>query len=158
MIQEDVERRSIAISVTASKLTAQTLAKVFQSLLHHFQNAHDKSAVKPKGRQSVKRLSRRFDPKSLDFSGATKLFDRIVKENNLKLDYAFHKTGPKKYLLFFKGAQVDEITAAFSEYTNRVMNKNRKPSIEGQMRQAAERTRNKPREREKTREVKHEDR
>ena len=114
-MQEEVDRGTISISVKASKLTALAMAKAFQSVLNMIQEEQRKNAVKSKGRQSVRKLSRRYDPKSMDFSGAAKTFDRIVKENRFKVDYAFKKTGPQKYLLFFKAAQVDEITAAFSE-------------------------------------------
>ena len=52
---------------------------------------------------------------SLDLSGDTRQFDRVARKYNV--DYAFHKTGPNKHLLFFKAGQADAITACFSEYT-----------------------------------------
>ena len=42
---------------------------------------------------------------------APKLFDRMARRFNV--DYAFYKTGPDKYLLFFKAGQADAITACF---------------------------------------------
>ena len=57
-------------------------------------------------------MNHRASTNSLNLSGDTKLFDRVARKYNV--DYAFHKTGPDKYLLFFKAGQADAITAAFS--------------------------------------------
>lgn len=70
------------------------------------------------------------------------------------VDYAFYKTGPKKYLLFFKAKQADAITACFSAYTKRALRKGRKSPIREQVRQAADLVRNKqPKERIREREA-----
>ena len=45
---------------------------------------------------------------------APKLFDRMARRFNV--DYAFYKTGPDKYLLFFKAGQADAITACFERF------------------------------------------
>ena len=56
---------------------------------------------------------------SLELSGDTKLFDRVARKWNV--DYAFYKTGPDKYLLFFKSNQADAMTACFAEYSKKVL-------------------------------------
>ena len=157
-MQEDIERRTVALSVRAGKLTARTLAKVLSAALRQIQKVH-RARQTPQGRQSVKKLmNHRVSTNSLDLSGDTKLFDRVARKYNV--DYAFHKTGPNKYLLFFKAGQADAITAAFSEYTKLVMGrgKNRRPSILQQLRHFGERARSRPREQERKREAAHEDR
>lgn len=151
-MQEDIERRTIAISVTATKLTAQTMAKAFQAVLQKIQTEHIKRVEHPQGRQSVKRLTHHYDAKTMPLNGSTRLFDQIVKEKHLNVDYAFIKTAPKKYVLFFKAAQVDAITTAFSEYTKRVMRRGRRSSVRAQMRQATDIIRKIPLERERGRE------
>ena len=50
---------------------------------------------------------------------APKLFDRMARRFNV--DYAFYKTGPDKYLLFFKAGQADAITACFERYSRRLL-------------------------------------
>lgn len=152
-MQEDIERRTIALSVNATKLTGRVLAKVFIAALRKIQKEHAKNAQKPQGRQSVKRLTGRYDAKTIPINGATRLFDRVVKENNLQVDYAFHKTGPNKYLLFFKAGQADAITAAFSEYAKRVMTKSRQPSIVEKLRSFTAPERTRLREHERTKEA-----
>ena len=73
----------------------------------------------PHGRQSVKKLmGHGAATNSVELSGDTKAFDRVARKWNV--DYAFYKTGPDKYLLFFKSGQADAITACFSEYSRKV--------------------------------------
>lgn len=157
-MQEDIERRAVAISVTASKLTAKTLAKALAAALRKIQKEYHKAQT-PQGKQSVKKLmNHRVATNALPLDEETRLFDRIARKYNV--DYAFHKTGPRKYLLFFKAGQADAITACFSEYTKLVLGrgKNKRPSILQQLKQFGERARSKPREQERKQEVAHEDR
>ena len=74
---------------------------------------------------------------------------------------AFYKTGPDKYLLFFKAGQADAMTACFSEYSRKVLSKaksNRVP-IREQLKQAADQlSKEKPKQKERAKEVAHEDR
>lgn len=90
---------------------------------------------------------------------APKLFDRVARKWNV--DYAFYKTGPEKHLLFFKSAQADAVTACFSEYSRRVLNKSksRRIPIREQLKRAAQQlSRQKPRQKERAKEAVHEDR
>ena len=93
-MQEDIERRTVALSVNASKLTGRALAKVLAAALQQMQKGYQKRQI-PQGRQSVKKLMNHgVSTNSLDLSGDTKLFDRMARKYNV--DYAFHKTGPDK--------------------------------------------------------------
>ena len=86
-------------------------------------------------------------------------FDRVARRWNV--DYAFYKTGPDKYLLFFKSGQADAITACFSEYSRRVLKRSksqRVPIREQLKRAAAELARQPSHKRERAREAVHEDR
>lgn len=157
-MQEDIERRTVALSVNATKLTGRALAKALAAALRKFQKEHRKGQT-PQGKQSVKKLMNHgVSTKSLDLSGDTRLFDRVARKYNV--DYAFHKTGPDKYLLFFKAGQADAITACFSEYTKLVLNrgKSKRPSILEQLKKSAERERTKPRQRERVKEAVRSDR
>ena len=152
-MQEDIERRTIAVSINAAKLTGRTLAKVLAAVVRKIQKEHRKAQT-PQGRQSVKKLmNHRVSTNSLDLSGDTKLFDRVARKYNV--DYAFHKTDPGKYLLFFKAGQADAITATFSEYTKLVMGrgKNRRPSILQQLKNYGDKARLWPREQQRKREA-----
>ncbi|WP_369283987.1 PcfB family protein [Oscillibacter sp. GMB15532] len=151
-MQEEIERRTVALSVNATKLTARALAKILGAVGRKIQKDYQKGQA-PQGKQSVKKLMNHgVSTKSLDLSGDTKLFDRVARKYNV--DYAFHQTGPKKYLLFFKAGQADAITACFGEYSKLVLNRGKsRPSILEQLKSFADRERTKPRQRERKREA-----
>jgi len=152
-MQEDVERRTVALSVNASKLTGRVLAKALTALLRKIQKEHNKAQT-PQGKQSVKKLMNHgVTTNSLPLDGETRLFDQVARKYNV--DYAFYKTGPNKHLLFFKAGQADAITACFSEYTKLMMNraKSKRPSIVQTIKDFADKARSKPREHERKREA-----
>ena len=114
----------------------------------------------PHGKQTVKQLMRHgVSTNSLELSGDTKSCDRVARK--WKVDYAFYKTGPDKYLLFFTSGQADAITACFSEYSRRVLKRSksqRVPIREQLKRAAAELARQPSHKKERAREAVHEDR
>ena len=117
------------------------------------------SAQGPHGRQSVKKLMAHGENVNSIEVEAPKLFDRMARRFNV--DYAFYKTGPDKYLLFFKSGQADAITACFSEYSRRVLKRSksqRVPIREQLKRAAAELARQPSHKKERAREAVHEDR
>ena len=152
-MQEDIERRTVALSVNASKLTGRLLAKVLAAAVRKIQKSYREGQT-PQGRQSVKKLmNHRVSTNALPLDGETRLFDRVARKYNV--DYAFYKTGPNKHLLFFKSGQADAITACFSEYTKLMMNraKSKRPSILAQIKDFAEKSRTKPHEQDRKREA-----
>ena len=151
-MEEDVTRRTIAISVQATKLTGRVLCKAFQKFLAQAEKQR-RASLTPHGRQSVKQLmGHAGQSNSIQLKGDARLFDRIARKFNV--DYAFHKVGPKDYLLFFKAGQADAITAAFQKYTDKVLNRGKdRLSILGQLRQFGAHIKTRQKEREKTREA-----
>lgn len=90
---------------------------------------------------------------------APKLFDRMARR--FHVDYAFYKTGPDKYLLFFKTGQADAMTACFSEYSRKVLDKSksRRVPIREQLKRAADQlAKEKPRQKERVKDAAHADR
>ena len=143
----------------ASKLTARGLAYVVRAVGRKIAKAH-RAKQTPHGKQTVKKLmAHGTSTSSLELSGDTRLFDRVARKWNV--DYAFYKTGPDKYLLFFKSGQADAITACFSEYSRRVLKRSksqRVPIREQLKRAAAELARQPSHKKERAREAVHEDR
>ena len=136
LVDEDISRRTIAVSVKASKLTARGLAYVVRAVGRKIAKAH-RAKQTPHGKQTVKKLmAHGTSTNSLELSGNTKLFDRVARKWNV--DYAFYQTEPGKYLLFFKSGQADAMTACFSEYSRKVLDKakSRQPTIPEQMKQS----------------------
>ena len=156
-MQEDIERRTIAVSVTTSKLTGRTLARILELTLHKI-HLERQNARTPQGRQSVKKLMNHgVNTNVVPLDGQTRLFDRIARKYNV--DYAFRKVGPKQYRLFFKSGQADALTDCFAEYTKRMMTKERRPSVLNRLNQANRRiTRQHSHEHLRKREALHEER
>ena len=143
----------------ASKLTARGLAYVLRAIGRKIAKYH-RAKQTPHGKQSVKKLmAHGASASSIELSGDTKLFDRVARKWNV--DYAFYKTGPDKYLLFFKAGQADAMTACFSEYSKRLLKRTKsdKLPIREQLKRAAAALARQPaRKRERTKEAAHEDR
>lgn len=153
MNNEDVSRRSIAVTVKASKLTARVLALALQAAGRKIQQAQQAHQT-PQGKQSIEKLLGNCpNAKCMDLSGETRLFDRVARKWNV--DYAFFQTGPDKYLLYFKPQQADALTGCFAEYSKRVLKRNRgRPApIREQMQKAAEQVRKQPRVLERVKEA-----
>jgi len=143
----------------ASKLTARSLAYALRAVGRKIAKEYRASKT-PHGKQSVKKLmAHGAATNSIELSGDTKTFDRVARKWNV--DYAFYKAGPDKYLLFFKSGQADAITACFSEYSKKVLNKSksRRTPIREQLKQGADQlAKDKPHKRERVKEVAHENR
>lgn len=114
----------------------------------------------PHGKQSVRKLmAHGTATNSIELSGGVKSFDRVARKWNV--DYAFYKTGPDKYLLFFKAGQADAITACFERYSRRLLeqSKSSRIPIREQLKKAAEQlVKEPPKTQERTKEVVREER
>ena len=143
----------------ASKLTARSLAYALRAVGCKIAKEYRASKT-PHGKQSVKKLmAHGVATNSIELSGDTKTFDRVARKWNV--DYAFYKAGPDKYLLFFKSGQADAITACFSEYSKKVLNKSksRRTPIREQLKQGADQLeKDRSRKRERVKEAAHENR
>ena len=143
----------------ASKLTARSLAYALRAVGRKIAKEYRASKT-PHGKQSVKKLmAHGVATNSIELSGDTKTFDRVARKWNV--DYAFYKAGPDKYLLFFKSGQADAITACFSEYSKKVLNKSksRRTLIREQLKQGADQLeKDRSRKRERVKEAAHENR
>ena len=157
-MQEQINEKTVAISVKTAKLTAEVLQKAIRKLL----DAKKHKAPKIyKGRQTLKHLMKQnTSVSSMEITDANiKAFEPIAKKYGL--DYSLKKVKgeePPRYLVFFKGRDVDVMTEAFKEFTSKQLNKEKKPSIRKalaafkekakQMNQNREKVKNKDRGRE----------
>ena len=120
MVDEDISRRTIALSIRTGKLTARTLAWALRAAGQNIQKGTHNS---PHGRQSVRQLMKQGEATNSLPVEAPREFDRVARRWNV--DYAFYKNGNGKYLLFFKSKQDDAITACFGEYSRCIMDRPR---------------------------------
>ena len=132
-MQEEVENRAVNLAVTTTKVTARTLVSAALAYLRHREKVKGQKASEiPSGKQSVKELIGQnqgvsnIDIAKTDLRG----FEGIARKYGV--DYAVRKdksVDPPKYLVFFKARDADAMTAAFNEYSAKVMNRSRKPSV-----------------------------
>ena len=158
LIDEDVSRRTIALSIKASKLTARVLAQALQAAGRKIAKTRREHQT-PHGRQTVRQLMAHGAATNSIEVEAPKLFDRVARKWNV--DYAFYQVAPDKHLLFFKAGQADAITACFSEYSKRLLKrtKSAKAPIREQIKEAAAEAARQPAQKlERTKEAVHEDR
>lgn len=125
MIDEEISRSTIAISVRASKLTARSLAYVLGTAARKIRQAHNQA---PQGKQSVKQLLRHSgEASAIDLPGNVRDFDRVARRWGV--DYAIKRVEKGKYLLLFKAKQADAITGCFSEYSRRMLNRGKERRV-----------------------------
>ena len=135
-MQEEVTRGAVTLIVDGAKLSEQVFEKAVKKFLEEIQKSQ-----KPKiyrGRQSLKQLaSQNAGLANIEISDKNiKAFSRVAKKYHV--DFALKKdttAEQPRYLVFFKSRDADALTAAFREYSGRVVkDKSReKPSIRKQL-------------------------
>ncbi len=141
-MQEEVENRTVTLTISGAKLTGRTLKWAIRQLL----NSHSKSkakkaqvkAVTPKGKQSVKELvGQNQGVQNIEINDKNiKDFDRVARKYGI--DYAVKRDTTEaisKYLVFFKARDGDALNAAFREYSAVTAKKKERPSVIQRLRQ-----------------------
>lgn len=130
-MQDEINEKTVAISIKATKLTAQTLQKALKLLLAQMKKQHDKNKI-PHGKQTLKQLARQNAGLSnIEITeGNIKDFESTAKKYGV--DFALKKDStenPPRYLVFFKSRDADALTAAFKEFSAKKLGRDKKPSI-----------------------------
>lgn len=128
-MQEEIEKKTIALSVQTGKMTGSVLQSAIREYLNHRRN---KSPTVYKGKQSIKHLVEQGAAlQSIDITDKNiKSFESVAKKYGV--DYALKKDNsrnPPRYIVFFKSSNVDVITSAFNEYAHKNLQRQNKPSI-----------------------------
>lgn len=124
-MQEEVENRTVTLSINATKMTGRVLKETLRKYLAYQKAKSQGKAykeVKPTGKQTVKQLigqnqgvtNVEIEDKSI------KDFERIARKYSV--DYAIKKDKASdipKYLVFFKARDGDALNAAMNEYANK---------------------------------------
>ena len=140
-MQEEVENRTLTLIVSGTKFTGRLFkAAISKYMAHRREKKLEKqrsrdSLVTPKGKQTVKQLiGQNQGVSNIEINDPSiRDFERIARKYGV--DYAVKKdrsASPPKYLIFFKARDVDALTAAFSEYTQKKVKKadrSERPSV-----------------------------
>ena len=129
---EDIEQRTISVTVQASKLTGRVLKAAIAAVLQKMEQERNTPKV---GRNSMKRLTAR-DPgaNTIEVTGRIRSFERYARKHQVR--YHIEKevgTDPPKWTVYFKANQADALTAAFKEYTRKDLARTQRPSLLSQL-------------------------
>lgn len=154
-MQEEVSTKIVAIAIRGGKISAEVLDKALKKFVQELEKAQ-KTASQPKtyrGKQTVKHLvSQNAAISNIEVTdGNIKSFDRTAKKYGI--DYALKKDTseqPPRYIVFFKGRDVDVMTQAFKEFSAKTVKRQEKPSLRQQLSKQIQKAKeNKHREKEK---------
>lgn len=156
-MQEDVEYRTVALTINSSKMTARVLQAALRKVLEEMKRRRMMKPNTKQGKQSVKELiGQNAGVSNIEVAAENiKSFERVARKYGV--DFALKKdttTLVPRYLVFFKARDADALTAAFTEFTAKVMRPKDKPSLKAQLQKFkdlvksnfVERTRRKERE------------
>ena len=147
-MQEEVQSKTVTLSINATKLTARTLKQALSKFLAYKSSKHKETKdVTPHGKQSVKQLARQNQGlTNIEITDKNiKDFDRVARKYGV--DYALKKdktVTPPKYLVFFKAKDADALTAAFKEYTAVTVKKQNKEPIAVKIKNIADKIKSLP--------------
>jgi hypothetical protein len=133
-MQEQITDKTVVLAMRGTKMTARLLAKGLKKLLAEMKKHHNKKQSKVfQGKQSVKQLVKQnAGVTNIEISDSNiKSFEAVARKYGV--DFALKKdktVEPPKWLVFFKARDADALTAAFSEYTAKTLNKSTdRPSV-----------------------------
>lgn len=146
-MQEQVNEKTIAFQVNTVKFTANELKKIIALYLRHQNqkkiNKRGKTSVKPLGKTSLEKLSKKYDGlKNIEITEKNiKDFEKVAKKYHL--EYALKKdvqSNPPTYFVFFKGKDLDVIDFAFKEYLKSSLEKTKsdRPSVKAKLKEMVE--------------------
>ena len=132
-MQEEVEQRTLTLVINGTKFSGRVLKSAVSKFVAFCRNQKAKKVnVHPKGKQSVKQLTRQgqgVNTMEIDDENLRQ-FERIARKYGV--DYAVRKdvtTETPRFQVFFKGRDADAIMAALKEFSSTKELKSERPSL-----------------------------
>ena len=152
-MQEEVESRTVALTISTARLTGRLFKAAVAKYLDYRKNKQREEPAIPHGKQTVKQLIGQNQGVSTIESNDPhiKNFERIARKYGV--DYAIKKVRTEdkpKYVIFFKARDTDALTQAFTEYTRKSAEREKKPSVLQKLHDLGAKMQNKVLERTKT--------
>ena len=150
-MQDEVNTKVVALVVKGGRISADVLRKALKKFVEELEKAQ-KTASQPKiyrGKQSVKHLvEQNAAISNIEVTdGNIKSFERTARKYGI--DYALKKDTseqPPRYLVFFKGRDVDVMTQAFKEFSAKTVKQKDKPSLRHKLSRHQEQSKKQQRE------------
>ena len=140
-MQEEVEQRTLTLVINCTKFSGRVLKNAVSKFVAFCRNQKAKKVnVHPKGKQSVKQLTRQGQGvNTMEIDDANlRQFERIARKYGV--DYAVRRdtsADTPRFLVFFKGRDADAIMAALKEFSSAKERKNERPSLLQRLRELA---------------------
>ena len=140
-MQEEVEQRTLTLVINGTKFSGRVLKSAVSKFVAFCRNQKAKKVnVHPKGKQSVKQLTRQGQGvNTMEIDDANlRQFERIARKYGV--DYAVRKdvtAETPRFLVFFKGRDADAIMAALKEFSSAKERKSERPSLLQKLRELA---------------------
>lgn len=133
-MQDEVNTKVVALAIRGGKISAEVLEKALKKFVEEIEKAQ-KQHSQPKiyrGKQSIKHLvEQNAAISNIEVTdGNIKSFERTASKYGI--DYALKKDTseqPPRYIVFFKGRDVDVMTQAFKEFSAKTVKQHDKPSL-----------------------------
>ena len=152
-MQEEVNEKTVSLCITGGKVTVRLLKQAMMRFLAAVEKEKAEKARKQQtkappdkeyhGKQSLKKLTQQnIQLSNIEITdGNIKTFERVARKYGV--DFALKKdttSQPPRYLVFFKSRDADALTAAFAEYSGKVVKRQsqEKPSVRRQLTQLQE--------------------
>lgn len=150
-MQDEVNTKVIALVIKGGRISAEVLEKALKKFVEEIEKAQ-KQASRPKtyrGKQSIKHLvEQNAAISNIEVTdGNIKSFEQTARKYGI--DYALKKDTsehPPRYLVFFKGRDVDVMTQAFKEFSARTIRQKEKPSLRQKLFRQREQSKSQQRE------------
>ena len=140
-MQEEVEQRTLTLVINGTKFSGRVLKSAVSKFVAFCRNQKAKKVnVHPKGKQSVKQLTRQgqgVNTMEIDDENLRQ-FERIARKYGV--DYAVRRdtsADTPRFLVFFKGRDADAIMAALREFSSAKERKSERPSLLQKLRELA---------------------
>ena len=127
-MQEDVENRTINFAISTTKLTGRTILAAARKFLQC--GRVNRTINRWENRASSSFCGRTREPPTLrSRKTGIRDFKRILDKYGV--DYAITKNHDDRprYLVFFKARDADTLTAAFKDYSAKLVQKEKRPSV-----------------------------
>ena len=135
-MQEEIENRTVALAISTGKLTGRALQVAIRKLLAEMKKSRDSPPEIPHGKQSVKQLVKQgAGVSNIEVTNSNiKSFERVARKYGVDFALKKDRSGNKpKYLVFFKARDADALTAAFTEFSSKIIKREARPSVLAQL-------------------------
>lgn len=126
MQHEQVNEKTVALSIKATKITGRLLAKAMQAFLRKA-----RAPTHKQGKQSVKSLTKQgASLADITIPSEIGTFKRTARKYNI--DFALQRDNsstPPNWIVFFKAKDNKALESAFNEYSKTVLKHKTKPSM-----------------------------